>query len=109
MDRENIKALRTLLEEVMVILESSDTNLAWSGYDSEEEIVGELRNHIEKLKANELTSIAEIRLLFAPTSSLQDIAIQSGWGEEFLAMSSKVDDLLESIIFDCEERNRAVI
>ncbi|MHA2496923.1 MAG: hypothetical protein ACXAEI_15710 [Candidatus Hodarchaeales archaeon] len=95
MNRENIKALRTLLEEVMVILETNDSNLAWSGYDSEEEIIGELRDHIEKLEANELSTIAEIKLLFAPTSSLQDIAIQSGWGEDFLAISSKVDGLVE--------------
>jgi hypothetical protein len=95
MNRENIKALRTLLEEVMVILETNDSNLAWSGYDSEEEIIGELRDHIEKLEANELSMIAEIKLLFAPTSSLQDIAIQSGWGEDFLAISSKVDGLVE--------------
>ncbi|MHA2498233.1 MAG: hypothetical protein ACXAEL_01565 [Candidatus Hodarchaeales archaeon] len=87
--------MRTLLEEVMVILETNDSNLAWSGYDSEEEIIGELRDHIEKLEANELSTIAEIKLLFAPTSSLQDIAIQSGWGEDFLAISSKVDGLVE--------------
>ncbi|MHA2370959.1 MAG: hypothetical protein ACXADX_19260 [Candidatus Hodarchaeales archaeon] len=87
--------MRTLLEEVMVILETNDSNLAWSGYDSEEEIIGELRDHIEKLEANELSMIAEIKLLFAPTSSLQDIAIQSGWGEDFLAISSKVDGLVE--------------
>lgn len=99
MNRENIKALRTLLEEVMAILETSDTNLAWSGHASEEEIIGELRDHIEKLGANEISTISQIKLLFAPTSSLQDIAIQSGWGEEFLAIASKVDDLLEIIIF----------
>jgi hypothetical protein len=95
MNRENIKALRILLEEVVVILETSDTNLAWSGYNSAEEIIGELCDHIEKLKTNELTPIGEIKLLFAPTSSLQDIAIQSGWCENFLAIASKVDSLLE--------------
>ncbi len=96
MDRENIKALKILLEEVVVILETSDTNLAWSGYNSEVEIIIELRDHIEKLEANELTTIAEIKLLFTPTSSLQDIAIQSGWGEDFLAISLKVDGLVEA-------------
>lgn len=95
MNRETITALRTLLEEVVVIIETSDTNLAWSGYDSEAEIILALRDHIEKLGVNELTTIAEIKLLFAPTSSLQDIAIQSGWGEDFLVISSKVDGLLE--------------
>ncbi|MHA2232471.1 MAG: hypothetical protein ACXAB4_08260, partial [Candidatus Hodarchaeales archaeon] len=63
-------------------------------YDSEEELILELRGHIEKLKVNETTTIAEIKLLFAPTSSLQDIAIHSGWGDDFLVISSKVDGLL---------------
>ncbi|MFQ5976775.1 MAG: hypothetical protein ACE5OZ_01435 [Candidatus Heimdallarchaeota archaeon] len=95
MNRETINALRALLEEVVMIIETSDTNLTWSGYDSEEEIILKLRDHIGKLGVNEIATVAEIKLLFAPTSSLQDIAIHSGWGDDFLAISSKVDGLLE--------------
>ena len=31
------------------------------------------------------------------------------WGEDFLTISSKVDDLLGAINFECEERNGVAI
>lgn len=37
----------------------------------------------------------EIRLLIAPTSNLQDLAIDCGWGEEFLLLANKIEGGLD--------------
>lgn len=37
-----------------------------------------------------------IRLLIAPTSNLQDLSIDCGWGEEFLLLADKIEQELRS-------------
>jgi len=95
MNKENMNSLKKLLEEVVSIIEKSELNLVLSYYNTKEEILLELYEYIKKLELTEFIKIDRIKILFAPTSSLQDIAIHSGWGKEFLVISSKVDDLLE--------------
>lgn len=36
---------------------------------------------------------AQLRLLFAPTGPIQDIAIDNGWGAEFLLLAAEVDKI----------------
>ena len=36
----------------------------------------------------------ELTLLFGPTGSLQETSIVNGWGDEFLSLSTKFDDLI---------------
>ncbi len=95
MNQENMNSLKELLKEVVSIIEKSELNLVLSYYNTKEEILLELYEYIKKLELTEFIKIDRIKILFAPTSSLQDIAIHSGWGKEFLVISSKVDDLLE--------------
>jgi hypothetical protein len=36
-----------------------------------------------------------LRLLFAPTGSLQEIAIDNGWGAEFLLLAAEMDKIIQ--------------
>ena len=37
-------------------------------------------------------------ILFAPTSDLQEISIDSGWGDQFLIISERFDGLIKDLI-----------
>ena len=37
-----------------------------------------------------------VKLLIAPTSNLQDLSIDRGWGEEFLLLADKIEQELRS-------------
>ncbi len=53
--------------------------------------VKELEFQLQRLEGSLALDPSLVRLMFAPTGSLQDISIHNGWGEEFLRLASQVD------------------
>lgn len=87
-----------ILQEVVQVLGLPETDVVWSRYDSVEEAVEDINQHIERLRRGDLSNIDDLVLLFAPTGSLQEISISSGWGERFLYLSARTDRAIESIL-----------
>jgi hypothetical protein len=86
-----------ILQEVKHFVELPDTDVAWSRYNSVEEAVEDIDQHIESLRRDDLSKIEELTLLFAPTGRLQEISIGSGWGEEFVYLSARFDRAIEPL------------
>lgn len=85
----------SLLLQVRDQVDSPSTDILWSKYDSLEELLQSLDSLIKKVKENEDDSIIEdLKLLFAPTGSLQEISLSSGWPKEFLELSQRFDQLI---------------
>ncbi|MZQ84915.1 hypothetical protein GQF01_22650 [Paenibacillus sp. 5J-6] len=88
-DRKQL--LTSLLLQVRDQVDSPTTDISWSKYDSLEELLQFLDILIKKVKESEEDSInsiiEDLKLLFAPTGSLQEISISSGWTKEFLELS----------------------
>lgn len=95
---EKIKIIIEVLESIKERLNSPDTNFLHSRFDSQEDIINELENHILKLKNKDFSNIEELIILFAPTSDLQEIAIDSGWGQQFLDFAERFDSAIDEII-----------
>lgn len=93
MSQENYKGIIEILKEVRDIIDSPDTDVAWSRYNTVEEVVEDLELHIKKMTINEESAIENLKVLFAPTGSLQEISISSGWGCKFLEIASRFDKL----------------
>jgi hypothetical protein len=47
------------------------------------------------LKKGEVLNLQDLRLLFAPTGSFQEIAISNGWGEAFFALAVRFDEAVK--------------
>jgi hypothetical protein len=62
--------------------------------DSVEDIARGLRRAIAALESGEPVDPSSLGFLFAPTGSLQDLAIYNGWGEEFLVLAEVIDRYL---------------
>jgi hypothetical protein len=83
--------LRDILLRVMSIVNSPDTDLAWSNYNCIEDLVSELDSLINRLENHEEEVLKDVKFLFAPTNSLQEISLSNGWGNEFINLSNTVD------------------
>ena len=97
MKQNELTNLIKLLEQVVTIIQSTESVFLWTKDLTEEEIIRELTTHIQRLHANDITNIEELKILFAPTGILQDLALDSGWGKTFLVISSKADELFERL------------
>ncbi len=80
----------------LVVLEfkkmiDSNTDIIWSKYNSVDELIIEIENLLEGLREIDHSTIEKIRLMIAPTGSLQEISISNGWGEKFIELAIKVE------------------
>jgi hypothetical protein len=75
-------------------LVSSSRSSAWAQEDLES-IVRSLDSVIVALDSGAPVDRRSLRRLFAPTGAIQETSVDSGWGEEFLALSLSVDAFLE--------------
>jgi hypothetical protein len=96
--KDAIIRLIHLLKKIKEIIITLKTDTLWSSFDNKEDILEELDNHIQRFQNNDFSSIEQLIGLFLPTGDLQEIAISSGWGEEYLAISKKFDDLIQVIL-----------
>lgn len=60
-------------------------------------VTNTLNKAIIKLKENKPINKPDLKLEFAPTSSIQEIAIDNGWGEKYLQLSEEFDSLIAEI------------
>ncbi len=86
-----------VLATIVRILKLPGTDVAWSRYQSGEEAVDDINRHIGRLRRGDPSHIDDLTVLFAPTGSLQEIAINSGWGEAFLDLSARFDRAVEAV------------
>lgn len=80
-----------ILEEVMSIINNPEADVSWSGYNTVEEALLDLADHIARLTQRDLSRRNELTLLFFPTGPLQEISLSSGWGERFLNLAARFD------------------
>ena len=67
-------------------------------FDTKEDLISELEDHILKLKNEDFSKIKDLIILFAPTSDLQEISLDSGWVKLFLIISEKFDCVIKDLI-----------
>jgi hypothetical protein len=88
--RELLDALR----EVRALLARPDNDFLWSSWEDADEALAEIDGPIHALESGRLPDRFTLSVLFAPTGPLQETALSSGWGDEFLALASRCDGAL---------------
>jgi hypothetical protein len=77
MGDSNLVALVQVLDEVLSIVTVSEQDTLWTGrWDAPDEMVLELRDHANRLRRGDLSTLKELKFLFAPTGPLQEVAQQ---------------------------------
>jgi len=81
------KTLLKYLEKTIKYLENSNDCI----YSNE--TVSELIDRMKLLIKN--NDINELKIIFSPTNSLQDIAIDNGWGDEYCNIAKSIDRFIK--------------
>ncbi len=74
-----------------------DADTSWSSYDDPQELRDELDEYISKLTDGNEEVIDTLNLLFAPTSTFQELSIANDWSDEYLIMAEEFDKIFEKI------------
>lgn len=91
------EALLDVLTETIILLQRPGNDFSWSRWKTGSEAVAELSEIIRRIEAAETIKLLPIQMLFAPTGSLQEVSIDSGWGDAFLALSARFDDAIADL------------
>jgi len=95
---EKIELVINILELIKEFIKAPETDIIRSLFDTKEDVINELDNHILKLTKEDFSNIEDLIILFAPTSDLQEISLSSGWGKLFLIISEKFDSAIKDLI-----------
>lgn len=93
--RETRSALVDLLERTRVLIDASEES-SWEGL-STAEIGMDLSIAIENLTNGKAIDRDLLRMHFAPTGPLQEIAMMSGWTDEYMSLSERFDKLIDAL------------
>lgn len=85
--------LLDVLRETLRHIEASEDSV-WSELDVKE-IAHKLSVAIEKLEHGKSPSKTGLSYLFLPTAPLQETAMENGWAEEYMELSSRFDKVAE--------------
>ena len=86
-----------VLQETRGFLARPSNDFAWSRWDSAQDALGEIDNLIKRIQAGDMPDRLDLRVLFAPTGSIQEVSLSSGWGQEFIELADKFDSAIASV------------
>jgi DNA replicative helicase MCM subunit Mcm2 (Cdc46/Mcm family) len=95
---DKIEVIVHILELIREFIKTPGTDMIRSVFNTEKDLIKELDKHIHKLSKEDFSKIEDLIILFAPTSDLQEISIDNGWGEIFLIISEKFDFAIKNLI-----------
>ena len=84
------KIVKALEKTLMFLRQSEDSLLAKY---SVSELIETINTQLDKARTFQQVDAEVLRKLFAPTSSLQEISMANGWGNEFIEISRTIDQL----------------
>ncbi len=94
-----MKDYSTLIQvftEAKELLSLPDNNFVWSSWQDANDALAEIDGILAKLEAGALSDTRQLQIIFAPTGSLQELSISSGWYDEFIALAKDFDQALRA-------------
>jgi hypothetical protein len=85
------RPLIQILHEARALLDRPANDFDWSSWQDAAAATAELDQHIELIERGRLPARLDLSVIFAPTGSMQEVSISSGWGGEFLALAERFD------------------
>ena len=80
-----------VLRGAVALLALPGNDFAWSRWDDDLAAIGDLNGLISSLESGQTPRRSDVSILFAPTGSIQEVSMSSGWAYEFLALSKRFD------------------
>jgi hypothetical protein len=77
--------------DVILATVNSETDVAFTKFNTPQELMADITKDIEKLKLQDHETLAKLCLMFSPTGTYQELSISNGWGDEYLQLAHKFD------------------
>lgn len=90
-DDPDRQELLDVLRETRAMLALPDNEFMWSSWEDADDALAEVDGLIERLEAGGLPYHSAISILFTVTGPIQETAMSSGWGDEFLVLADRCD------------------
>lgn len=90
MSDDNLKS--ALAELSRLLADSGESDWATAGVRELQGQIDALRNKVFLTENDK----ARLRFMLAPTGSLQEVAIENGWGDSFLRLADSIENHLEA-------------
>jgi hypothetical protein len=85
--------LRAPLERLCSLIRASEDSLF--AIDDTSQLLKQLEKEVKFLKTHgRIKNPSAIKFMLLPTNSLQDIAIDNGWGEEYIKLADQIETRL---------------
>ncbi|MFC9894300.1 hypothetical protein ACFVMC_11455 [Nocardia sp. NPDC127579] len=84
-------SLLELLAETRRFMVLPGNDFAWSTWDDVDEALAEFDGLVREVERGGRPRM--LRVLFLATGPLQELALSSGWGEEYLGLADRFDEL----------------
>lgn len=88
--------LREVLLEARSLIALPGNNFAWSWWQDAEPALKQIDRSVALLERGWVPSRPRIAVLFAPTGSMQEVSLSSGWADEFLILAERFDAAAEA-------------
>ncbi len=88
-----IASLIHILESAIELVSLPDNDFCWSRWKGADEAIAEIDSIKNRLKNGCLNNCLPISSLFEPTGPLQEVSLSSGWGDAFLKVAEKYDEV----------------
>jgi hypothetical protein len=91
------RELVEVLRETRALLALPDNDFAWSRWANAAEALAELDAHLAALEGGRLPDRLVLSLLFAPTGTIQEVSLSSGWADPFLDVAARFDAAVQRV------------
>jgi hypothetical protein len=94
---QNLRDIIAILGEIRELVRGPNTDVIWSRYNTIDEALADIDQHIARLTMSDVSKIGDVKLLFAPTGAFQEISLGSGWSDEYLEIAARFDKVYEKL------------
>ena len=91
------EALVSVLTDTRAMLARPDNDFSWSRWRDNAAAVGEIDDILRRIEVGETIKLRSLEALFLPTGSLQEVSIESGWGDVFLSLAARFDEAIADL------------
>ncbi|MFC5456539.1 hypothetical protein [Prosthecobacter fluviatilis] len=86
--------LLNVLKETRELMVLPENDFVWSGWDGIAEALEEFDALVADVESGRRCDLMRLSVLYAPTGSIQEVSISSGWGREFCDVAARFDAAL---------------
>jgi quercetin dioxygenase-like cupin family protein len=80
-----------VLRAAQALVTQPGNDFAWSSWEDARAANAELSRYIDEVQTGDFSHLVDMGVIFAPTGPLQEVSLSSGWGREFIDLSSRFD------------------